>query len=203
MKVCLVNVQCTNMSGITGDYVYGSIKFRCKYPSCLNSYCRNSSSKNKRFFCFPRNPDTLLSWKKACSISPSKNCSNLHVCEDHFLPCDFNNPSKPTRLKLYSVPRPLLKYQIHHDHSYSFRTPLNISSFMKNFNDYICDPKLSYLIHHDHPYYNSRTSLNDTSVIENIRDSNKNNPCDPGHEEISDYVLASKEFTRYPNTKYH
>lgn len=139
-----------NMSETTGSAPTSNrIKFRCKYPYCLNSCFRNSSKKKNeiRFFNFPRNPCQLLAWKKACSISPSTDCSNLHICADHFMSSDFNNPSKPTKLNINSVPRSPLSFQIRHDHSYSclnIYSPNSSNDNLKiNFN---CPTKPSQLL---------------------------------------------------------
>ena len=84
----------------------GRLKWSCKYPSCKNSYFSNiinKQYKSKHFHRFPRNCSSLKNWKIACNISPSKNCSNYYVCEDHFsrkdytLTCSFH-------LKPFAIP---------------------------------------------------------------------------------------------------
>ena len=83
----------------------GTLRYACKYPNCTNKFYSdicNLDYKNKHFFKFPsKHEDICKRWKNICGIEEGVNCKNFHVCEDHFLPSDFQKCSKSL---LFMVP---------------------------------------------------------------------------------------------------
>mgnify|MGYP002775257617 FL=1 len=109
------------MAGLCNvSYFTGRIRYSCKYPSCNNSYFTNikGSYQNKKFFHFPKDSNTHAAWKFVCQISPSKNCRNFFVCENHFTFYDFIDLQRKT-LKKGSIPQALAKCQLETEHNYA------------------------------------------------------------------------------------
>lgn len=143
------------MSGIArAGSSFAKVKYSCKYPSCKNSYSINlpEGFKNPAFFRFPQDSDSIESWKKACNISPSKNCANFRVCRDHFALSDFNNPDDPSRLRKGAFPWSPLKFKLQREHSYAskveakdlFSEPASISNISEKYEEAIVEPSCSH-----------------------------------------------------------
>lgn len=101
------------MSNILSSKI-GYHSFSCKYPSCKNSYFSKLVDKNyqnKKFYRFPKSPTAAQNWKRACQVSPLKNCQNYFICEDHFSENDLVNLNGPKRLKHGAVPHSPVKNQ--------------------------------------------------------------------------------------------